>query len=64
MLSQSFNLSFQFLKFSTSRKGVTCLAVDVGSVGEDPAWQKLMTLSIQRADQIVRVFDRLGKFQP
>jgi hypothetical protein len=38
------------------------LAVDIGSVGEDPAWQKLLSLSILRAEEIVRVFDRLGEF--
>jgi hypothetical protein len=36
--------------------------VDIGSVGEDPAWQKLLSLSILRAEEIVRVFDRLGEF--
>jgi hypothetical protein len=47
----------------SGRKSVlTPLAVDIGSVGEDPAWQKLLSLSILRAEEIVRVFDRLGEF--
>jgi hypothetical protein len=37
------------------------LMLDVSSLEEDPAWEKLLSLSIQRADEILRVFERLGK---